>query len=355
MDASLAAPVVDGLPQSSTHTSSSANARDAERVTKTPLMTTMIGERYRIVRLLGKGAMGSVYEVERDDGMHVALKVLSLSKNNAEERRARFTREAEICARLQHPHLVSVLDHGFDPKTGEPFLVMPLLEGTDLDGCLARAAPLAPNVASAIAYQAAMGLHVAHAAGVIHRDLKPSNLFLRYRDDAIIDVLITDFGLAKDQASLEALTRSGAFMGTAAYVAPEQASNAKHVDMRADIWSLGMTLYHMLAGRPAFTQAGSFVALVLQITGSKVPSLQSVAPWVSPDLARLVHAALIRDPEDRVPSASEFMISIDLATAGEASATQLTEALLTTLSPAARTAVAAVAVLPTSFADMLRN
>ncbi len=299
--------------------------------------------------------MGSVYEVERDDGVRLALKVLTLGKSNADERRARFVREAEICARLRHPHLVSVLDHGLDPATGEPFLVMPLLEGTDLGECLALESPLAPNVAAAIAYQAALGLQAAHDAGVVHRDLKPSNLFLRRREDQCVEVLVTDFGLAKDQTSLEALTRSGAFMGTAAYVAPEQASNAKHVDLRADIWSLGMTVYHMLAGRPAFTQAGSFVALVLQITGSKVPALQAVAPWVDPELARLVHASLVRNPEDRVPTATEFMISIDLATGGVASAMRLTEAALRALPAVERAVAAPVAKLPTSFVDLLRN
>ncbi len=296
-----------------------------------------------------------MYEVERDDGVRVALKVLSLAKNNADERRARFAREAEICARLDHPHLVSVLDHGLDAVSGEPFLAMPLLEGTDLGECLQREAPLAPEVAVAVAYQAAKGLDAAHAAGVIHRDLKPSNLFLRRGDGARVDVLITDFGLAKDQTSLDALTRSGAFMGTAAYVAPEQASNAKHVEARADIWSLGMTLYHMLAGKPAFTQAGSFVALVLQITGSKVPTIQSVAPWITPDLARLVHATLIRDPSDRLPSASELLLSLDLVTGGAASSTQLNETSFRTLSLGARGVVAPIAALPTSFADMLRN
>ena len=299
--------------------------------------------------------MGSVYEVERDDGVHVALKVLSLTKSNAEERRARFVREAEICARLHHPNLVSVLDHGIDEASGEPFLVMPLLEGTDLGECLAQEAPLSPEVAVAIAYQAAKGLQAAHDQGIIHRDLKPSNLFLRRSENANIDVLITDFGLAKDQTSLDALTRSGAFMGTAAYVAPEQASNAKHVAARADIWSLGMTLYHMLAGRPAFTQAGSFVALVLQITGSKVPEIQSIAPWIAPDLARLVHAMLVRDPDDRLPSASELTLSIDLLSGGTASNFQLTETSLQTLPQEARAAIAPVATLPRSFGDLLRN
>jgi serine/threonine-protein kinase len=314
-----------------------------------------IAERYRIVRLLGQGAMGSVYEVERDDGARVALKVLTLGKSNADERRARFLREADICSRLQHGHLVSVLDHGIDPATGEPFLVMPLLEGTDLGECLVQQSPLAPSVASAIAFQAASGLQAAHDAGIVHRDLKPSNLFLCRRADRNVEALITDFGLAKDDASLDVLTRSGAFMGTAAYVAPEQASNAKHVDARADIWSLGMTLYHMLAGRPAFTQAGSFVALVLHITGSKVPALQSAAPWVEPELARFVHATLARDPADRVPSAVEFMLCLDLATGGTASATRLTEASLAAIAPAERAAIAPVATLPTSFADLLRK
>ncbi len=296
---------------------------------------TSLGPGYVVTRRLGGGAMGSVYEAHAAGGARVAIKVLqSPSKpggpGDAEERRARFLREAAVSATLRHPNVVPVLDHGIDDERSLPYLVMPLLEGEDLAAVLDRVGTLEPETAIAIIVQACEGLAAAHARGVVHRDVKPSNLFLeRTGDGNLVTVRVTDFGLAKaldgspDGAGAAggrgALTATGRFMGTPQYVSPEQAISAKHVDLRTDVYSLAMSLYHALSGRPAFAHVRSFMGLVLELTAHEAPHLQSAAPWVSPAVTRIVHAALLRDPRLRCPSASELALALDMAVGIDAS------------------------------------
>ena len=320
-----------------------------------------LGDRYRLVKLLGGGAMGSVFEATADGGHdHFAIKTLTTqtkTPRDAAERRARFVREAAVCATIDHPNVLRVLDHGIDAATDTPFLVMPLLDGEDLSAALARAGPLAPEVAAALFAQACEGLAAAHAAGVIHRDIKPSNLFLQYTGKGPICLKVADFGLAKvDDAVNLGLTTSGAFMGTAQYVSPEQATNAKHVDGRSDVWSLAMTMYHALAGKPAFAQTGSFLALVLELTGaSGVRPLQDAAPWIDPRLARVVHGALLRDLALRCPSAVELALALRMAVGADVADARPTAASLTAVSPERRSDHAPRAELPTSWDDLLRS
>lgn len=285
-----------------------------------------------MARRLGGGAMGSVYEAARGDGARVAVKVLQATAKaggDAEERRARFLREAAVSATIQHPNVVPVLDHGIDEARSMPYLVMPLLDGEDLAALLDRVGCLEPDVAIAIVVQACEGLAAAHARGVVHRDVKPSNLFLERRPDTpVVTVRVTDFGLAKaldeSPGSRGALTATGRFMGTPQYVSPEQAISAKHVDLRTDVYSLAMSLYHSLAGRPAFAHVRSFMALVLELTARDAPDLQDLAPWVSPAVARIVHAALLRDPRARCPTASELALALDMAVGIDASRAAVT-------------------------------
>jgi serine/threonine-protein kinase len=158
--------------------------------------------------------------------------------------------------------------------------------------------------------QACRGVSSAHARGIVHRDIKPSNLFLEHNANDSLTVKVADFGLAKGDD--KSITRSGAVMGTLQYIAPEQAVSPKSVDARADVWSLGMVLYHLLAGSVAFTQAGMFMSFLIK-KGGTVPSLQDRAPWVSPRLARVVHAALLRDPEARWPVVDELVLGLSMA------------------------------------------
>jgi serine/threonine protein kinase len=284
-----------------------------------------VAERYTLERTLGGGAMSTVYEARDPSGTLVALKTLSVPAGSVdgEERRARFLRETVLCRALTHPHIVPVVDHGIDAGTGVVFLVMPLLCGEDMAALLERAGAIVPPVAVALFVQACAGLGAAHARGVVHRDVKPSNLFLETRGAQIV-VRVTDFGLAKAHDDViaaagstphgpMALTGTGRFMGTPQYVSPEQAVSAKHVDERSDVFSLAMSLYHALSGAPAFAYVRSFMGLVLEITSREAPHIQDAAPWVPPAVARVVHAALLRDRTVRCPSVAEFALALETA------------------------------------------
>jgi serine/threonine-protein kinase len=320
----------------------------------------LVGERYRIVKVLGWGAMGAVLEAEdtRERDARVAVKVLRPAKaeKDEHERRARFLREAAVCATLRAANIVPVLDHGIDAAAAAPYLVMPLLAGEDLGKAIERLGALEPRACVSLFLQACDGLAAAHAAGVVHRDIKPSNLFLVAGEGGALRLLIADFGLAKVESDVTAgaLTTSGAFMGTAQYVSPEQATNAKHVDARSDVWSLSMTLYHALAGRPAFAQTGSFLALVLEITGSRgVKPLQDAAPWIDPRLARAVHGALVRDPEQRCPSIGELALALRMAIGFDAAGEPVKE--LRGVTAEERAHAAERAQLPSSWEELLRT
>ena len=185
--------------------------------------------------------------------------------------------------------MLTLLDHGVDDATGAPYLVMPRMRGEDMGQLLARVKVLEPSVAVPLVLQACRGVAAGHAAGIVHRDIKPSNLFLE-EEDGVVIVKVSDFGLAKVQsAGIDSLTKSGALMGTPQYMAPEQAQDAKRVDARTDVYSLGMVLYHALTGGPAFTTSGAFMGFL--VGQAKVPPLQAAAPWVPGEIARVVHAA----------------------------------------------------------------
>lgn len=329
---------------------------------------TRIGDRYVIERRLGAGAMGSVYAARAASdpaagAPRFAIKALlaaTTAKGDAEERRARFLREAAVCASIRHRNVVPVVDHGIDEATGIPYLVMPLLVGEDLASVLDRVGCLEPETAIALVVQACEGLAAAHAVGVVHRDVKPSNLFLEAGEDededkASVVVKVTDFGLAKalDEAA-GGLTGTGRFMGTPQYVSPEQAISAKHVDLRTDVYSLAMSLYHALAGRPAFSYVRSFMGLVLELTAREAPPLQDAAPWVAPQVARIVHAALKRDPAARCPSAQELALALDFAIGIDASRRNVTRAALRPVSDTTRGTLAPAADLPSSWEELLR-
>ena len=163
-----------------------------------PSLGSRVGDRYTLERVLGNGAMGSVYEAHDGSGARFALKTLLAppAKGDAAERRARFLREAAVCATIHHANVVPVLDHGIDGATDVPYLVMPLLEGEDLAAVLDRVRSLEPSVAIALVVQACAGLEAVHARGIVHRDVKPSNLFLENAGAEVV-VKVTDFGLAK--------------------------------------------------------------------------------------------------------------------------------------------------------------
>jgi serine/threonine-protein kinase len=330
-----------------------------------------VGGRYVLARVLGTGSMGSVYEGRDERGVAYAIKTLfaTKGKRDAEERRARFLREAAVCAALRHPNVVPVLDHGIDAGTDTPWLAMPLLTGADLATILHRTGAIEPDVAVALFAQACEGLAAVHRAGIVHRDVKPSNLFVQVENGALA-VRVADFGLAKvydDAQSLpkmpdssqrpagKPLTTTGRFMGTPHYVSPEQAVSAKHVDERSDVYSLAATLYHALSGAAAFAHVRSFMALVLELTAREAPHVQDRAPWIDPHLARVVHAALLRDPRSRCPSMAELGLALDTVVGIDISRRRLEPDAIRAVGDARRAAIAPRADLPASWEEVLRT
>jgi serine/threonine-protein kinase len=316
----------------------------------------VLGGRYALGEKLGAGGMGAVFAAVDADGRPVAVKTLLVgagAPSAAAETRARFDREIEACRRLRHRNVLPLLDHGVDEATGAPYLVMPRMRGEDLGQLLLRVKVLEPSVAVPLVLQACRGVAAGHAAGIVHRDLKPSNLFLE-EEDGLVVVKVADFGLAKVQdAGIDSLTTSGAMLGTPHYMSPEQAQDAKRVDARTDVYSLGMVLYHALTGAPAFTSSGAFMGFL--VGQSAVPPLQSAAPWVSPELARATHAAVLRSPEARWPDLGELALGLTMAAGFEMANAPLYRASLAPLSRVTRTEAAPRADLPAHWEDLLRR
>jgi serine/threonine-protein kinase len=282
------------------------------------LIGETLGQRYELVRLLGKGGMGSVYEAKhRDTRERVAVKVLHGHHLEPEgEGSRRFRLEAEAAGAIGGEHIARVLDAGTDEATGRMYLVTAYLEGEDLQRLLDRVGPLAPEAALRVAFQALAGLRDAHAAGVVHRDIKPANMFLARGEGGVIGVKLLDFGIAKFRADAlglphgAGLTTTGGFLGSPLYMSPEQVQSSRDVDHRTDLWSLGSVLYAALAGRAPYEHLGSLGQLLVAICISAPPPLSEVAPWVPAEVAEVVHRALALLPGARYPSAAAMLDAI---------------------------------------------
>ena len=256
-------------------------------------LAVALRERYRLEREIGRGQSGVVFEA-RDLRLErtVAIKVLEpeLARTVGAER---FLREVRIAARLQHPHVLPVLESG--EAGGFLYCVLPLVEGTSLRDRLAREGALPIEVALRLAEEVARALEHAHAHGVVHRDLKPENILL---SDG--QAILCDFGIARALHDPQdgGLTATGTSVGTPRYMSPEQASSASVPDPRSDLYSLGCVLYEMLAGEPPFTgvNAGS---VFRQHLSAAVPSLKLRRPEVSAGVAALVERCLAKVPADR--------------------------------------------------------
>jgi eukaryotic-like serine/threonine-protein kinase len=256
---------------------------------------TRVAGRYEVVRPLGHGAMATVdlaHDVELD--RPVALKRLAENLARDEELQRRFMREARLAARLAHPNVVRVFDVGEDD--GRPFIAMEYVEGETLAGLVARHGRLSPAEAATLGTQICAGLAAAHAAGLVHRDVKPQNLLLR--TDGVLK--LGDFGIAAGHEGTR-LTLAGTVLGTAGYLAPEQA-RGEQVTAAADIYAVGAVLYELLTGEPVRT-AGSLAELGSE-EGFEAPDLAGRVPSAPPELDAAVAACLSVRPEDRPPSAA---------------------------------------------------
>ncbi len=272
----------------------------------------IIAGKYQLVELLGKGGMGSVWRAKHLTLLsQVAVKVIKpdVAKNNANAI-ARFLREAKAAAMLRSPHVVQVLDQGQEGDIA--FIVMELLEGENLHQRLKRDGKLSPEVTQLVMTHVGRAIARAHETGIVHRDLKPENIFLVKNEDEIL-AKVLDFGVAK--TSLVALnqtgrpdTQTGTVLGTPYYMSPEQATGQKEVDLRTDLWALGVIAYECLLGARPYSST-TFGELVLQICG-RPPPVPSEHGEVPPGFDAWYARSQERDPEDRFQSAKEMIAAL---------------------------------------------
>ena len=260
---------------------------------------------YDLVAELGRGGMGVVYKgYEASLNRYVAIKVLADSLAHDPGIKERFLREARSMAALNDPHIIQIYFIGDDD--GQTFFVMEFVDGESLSSVLKREHQLKPEQAAKVIYQTALGLATAHDRGVIHRDIKPGNIMIGSRGN----VKIADFGIALSSADLtKKLTSTGEFVGTPGYLSPEVCLG-KLVDQRSDIFSLGIVLFEMLAGRMPFTDE-SPLGLMLEVVKAEIPDVCSLNADVDPGLARILTRMIAKDPADRYQSCQD--LAADLA------------------------------------------
>ncbi len=259
---------------------------------------------YRVIRELGRGGMGIVFEAE-DTALHrrVALKVMQPSQATDEVARQRFLAEARATAAIEHEHIVVI--HQVGEAEGVPYLAMQLLRGESLAARLDRVPQLPITDAIRIALETARGLAAAHARKLIHRDIKPANIWLDAQGDR---VKLVDFGLVRDLAGNSKLTLSGAISGTPAYMSPEQVEE-QSLDARTDLFSLGCVMYRLLAGRLPF-HGQTLVSILTAVTQSTPPAVDVLNPSVPHELGLLVNRLLAKDRDARPASADEVVAEL---------------------------------------------
>jgi serine/threonine-protein kinase len=277
------------------------------------LTGTVLEGAYRLVRVIGQGGMGAVYEaIQLRLNKRVAVKLMARELASSQTALARFHREAEITSQLGHPHLVNVVDFG-TAETGEPYLVMEYLEGEDLEHRMVRQGRLPVESAVHIIRQVASALSAAHAKDIVHRDLKPANVFLLAAAGEPDFVKVLDFGISKVKAASARLTRAQAVVGTPNYMSPEQATGkVDETDHRADQWALACITWEMLTGRTPFI-ADDVSALLYQIVNVNPPPLGPLAANLHPEVEGVLRQALSKRFNDRFPSIRDFARAFEAA------------------------------------------
>ncbi len=271
------------------------------------LVGSTVGGHYRVVREIGAGGMGVVYEAVNEPlGDRVALKVMRGEQQYSPDAVKRFEREARVCVKVRNEHVVSIFDFG-ELDDGAPFMVFEFLEGEDLDCFIAGEEAQSFDRVLQIMLGICEGVETAHRRGVVHRDLKPANVFVVRRDGGKLVPKVLDFGISKLQASNgeSKLTKTGAVLGSVQYMAPEQALGTSDIDERADVYALGGILYYVLTGAPPFS-AETLAALSLKVCYERPPDLGASRRDAPDVLNGVVQRALAKDRAQRYGSVAEF-------------------------------------------------
>jgi len=278
---------------------------------------TLIDEKYRIVRKLGSGTVGQVYEaIHSLIGYRVALKVLSREMAVRRDGLMLLLHEARVANTIRHPNIVQLMDLA-QTRDGLLYLVMELLEGIDLAQFMKRRGPISRLESVDIVSQLCSGLAAAHAEGVYHRDLKPQNIFLVKPDDPVPVVKILDFGLSRvSRPGTRSLWYTGGStpVGTPLYIAPELARLEKEADHRADIYSVGVIMYQMWTGRLPFDSPSVDDVLRMHIEDEPPPASKFKA-GITDQSEKILSRALAKDPRDRYQTMDELRMELELITA----------------------------------------
>ncbi len=275
-----------------------------------------VGEEFaghRIEGMLGRGGMGVVYQAtDLRLNRAAALKVITPALSADDDFRRRFQRESQLAASVKQPNVVTIFQAG--EADGLLFVTMELVHGVDLRGLIAQRGRVDLPTASAVVSQTAAALDAAHASGLVHRDVKPANVLISAA--APLHVYLTDFGLTKRTSSQSGITKTGLFVGTIDYAAPEQIKGWP-VDARADVYALGCVLFEMIAGRPPFRRENEYATMYAH-TSEPPPAMSTMAPGVPPALETVVARALAKEPDERYPSAGDMARAVNAAVSGQA-------------------------------------
>ncbi len=268
---------------------------------------TVIGDRFRLDELIGRGAMAEVYRaLDETTSAYVAVKILRHTHVTDATSLARFAREADVQARVRHRNVAALLATGVTDKR-EPYLAVELLRGKSLRGVIKGEGRISPRRATSYTWQALQGLSAVHSAGILHRDLKPANIMLEPSPGPVERVVLIDFGFATFEGSAK-LTQQGTVVGSLTYIAPERL-RGENTDGRADLYAMGVILYELLTGQPVFTAPDDFDLIDLQVNADP-PHL---GPEFPTGLDEVVQHALAKYPADRFTTAAQMASALEIA------------------------------------------